>query len=402
MTAGLASSALKHMSRPAAPCSENLFDKEATYFTDSQLLDRLVAEKLREATETIVKEGWSFVEIQPELDYQNLATFGRLTPQKVKLSAKDEKRLARLSKRYDTLVSQIDDHAPQQEIDKLNEMSAEIDELARRTERWSKKSLNIGGAIVSLTADGTLQVTRGLARRENRAPHQVQSTKSDEKGIGKTDAAHSDVLLRELSAHRTIALREAVAGQPEQALNANVHSLALAVLFADHHSCVDIRPVVLDVTALGDGIGEAPAAKAFAARHERWSREVPSADLLWSWLLGQSVEVKLEFLAYLTSCTINAVQLKQGYSTERLASADLLARAVKLDMAAWWRPTAANYFGRTSKPQILTALAEACPGSGAQGLVNLKKEALAVRAEQLVSDTRWLPAPLRTLELAKA
>lgn len=78
----------------------------------------------------------------------------------------------------------------------------------------------------------------------------------------------------------------------------------------------------------------------------------------------------------------------------RLKRADELANAVALDMTGWFTPTAENYFSRVSRAQILSAVDEA-KGSHAPALEKLKKAELAERAENLLSGTGWLPAPIR-------
>jgi ParB family chromosome partitioning protein len=63
-------------------------------------------------------------------------------------------------------------------------------------------------------------------------------------------------------------------------------------------------------------------------------------------------------------------------------------------MGNWFVPTAENYFSRVNRAQILAAIDEA-NGSHAPALEKLKKSELAVRAEQLLAGTSWLPEPLR-------
>jgi hypothetical protein len=59
-----------------------------------------------------------------------------------------------------------------------------------------------------------------------------------------------------------------------------------------------------------------------------------------------------------------------------------VAAELKLDMAEYWQPTAAGYFGRVSKQQTLDAVAEAA-GPGAKGSLSaLKKADLAKAAEK--------------------
>ena len=58
----------------------------------------------------------------------------------------------------------------------------------------------------------------------------------------------------------------------------------------------------------------------------------------------------MELLAFCAAQTVDAVRLKQDRDeTTRMQSAALLADAVKLDMSAWFTPTAANYFGRIAR-----------------------------------------------------
>lgn len=377
--------------------TRDLFEQDAAYFADSQLLDRLVAEKLQSAAESIQKEGWSFIEVQPELNYEALARFARVTPQQAKLSPKDSKRLNSLSERYDALVSEIDDDASEADIAALDGMSAEIEQLTRKRERWSKKSLNQAGAILSLTSAGTLQVTRGLVRRQAGQSNGREDPKEAPAKALEPAAGYSEALLRDLSAHRTAALRETLAGQPEQALTAVVHALALRTLFgAGQAACVEIRPVSLDLAGLAEELGESAAVRAMAGRHARWTQEMPRPEEIWPWLNRQSLEVKLELLAYLVACAVNAVQQnRHGETIDRLAQADLLAHAGGLDMTQWWRPTAASYFDRVSRDQILQAVSEQLTPQAAANIATLKKKALAAGAEQLLSDTGWLPSPLR-------
>ena len=78
--------------------------------------------------------------------------------------------------------------------------------------------------------------------------------------------------------------------------------------------------------------------------------------------------------------------------------ADQLACAVSLDMAAaaGWKPTPENYLNRVPKARILEAVTEAKGDAAAELIDHLKKGDMAEQAERLLSDTGWLPEPLRT------
>ena len=116
-------------------------------------------------------------------------------------------------------------------------------------------------------------------------------------------------------------------------------------------------------------------------------------------------------LAHCVSFGLNALYEKAdryggpGISVQgvqrRLAQADRLAQAVRLDMVeAGWRPTVENYLGRVTKPRILEAVREAKGENSAQLIGHLKKAEMAKEAERLLEGTVWLPEPLRTPECA--
>jgi ParB family chromosome partitioning protein len=76
----------------------DLFDTEDEgYFTDSQLLDRLVVEKLGTIAEGVRAERWQWVEVHADPDLFHLGRFGRARTCELQLSKSEEKRLSELS-----------------------------------------------------------------------------------------------------------------------------------------------------------------------------------------------------------------------------------------------------------------------------------------------------------------
>ena len=64
-------------------------------------------------------------------------------------------------------------------------------------------------------------------------------------------------------------------------------------------------------------------------------------------------------------------------------------------MTAYWRPTAASYFGRVSKERIAQAVREAVSAQAADNMDNMKKQAMADAAMTALAGKGWLPAILR-------
>jgi ParB family chromosome partitioning protein len=68
---------------------------------------------------------------------------------------------------------------------------------------------------------------------------------------------------------------------------------------------------------------------------------------------------------------------------------------LEFNVTNWWQASAANYFGRIKKEQILEAIQDATGVPVDEKLKSLKKKDLAAEAEKYISSTRWLPEPLR-------
>jgi ParB family chromosome partitioning protein len=368
------------------------------YFTDSQLLDRLVAEKLQAEAETVKTDGWGWVEIMQETDFNHLSRFGRIKMTEVTLADEEEARLNVLCERYDELVAAIEDEEDDGASTELDRVSVELDSLRARKEVWPEEEKSHAGVVISLGYDGNLQADRGLVKPEEREPAGESTRRSETQAATneKTSNGYSESLLVDLSAHRTAALREVLAGQPEWALVVLLHALVVRIFFHGHgEGCAEITPTLVDLGKFSQTVGQSKAAEALLARHNRWLERLPERAELWVWLEQMEPSLRLELLAYCTAVTVDAVHRREA-GRERFAHADVLARAISLDMADWWRPTAVGFFDRVTKDQITKAVSEGASPEAAQRLEDLKKSQMSESAETLLGESRWIPEPLRT------
>jgi ParB family chromosome partitioning protein len=211
----------------------------------------------------------------------------------------------------------------------------------------------------------------------------------------------SDRLVMELTAHRTLALRDAVAGNSDVAFLAVLHALCLASFYGGAgQSCLEIAARSSGFTAQAPGLKDTPSATAIDARHTMWEAQLPEDGAqLWSILTSFDSDRRAALFAHCASLTVNVTKEPGNRRPGACAHGDALADAAGLDMvAAGWRPTADNYLGRVSKLRILDAVREAKGERAAQLIDHLKKGDMAREAERLLEDTGWLPEPLRSLD----
>jgi len=302
---------------------------------------------------------------------------------------------------------------------RLDELDAAMQAYNNRSPKYDPEDMVRAGAFVSVDHSGHLHIERGFIRLEDQIRSQSRNTGlGPEEGEGaagvsdgdrdysgdsaaelETDGPNilSDKLMTELTAYRTLALRNALAANPEAAFLAATHALALRVFYHySDESCLQIAVQGSHHFALSS-LGDSTAAKAIDERHEGWQKRLPQDPrTLWQALFELDREPLSDLFAHCVSMSVNAVHEPNGRSG-RLRHANQLASHLTLDMAeAGWVTTAGNYLGRVTKDLILDAVREAKGEATAELLIDLKKKDMAAEAERLLQGTGWLPEPLRT------
>ncbi len=402
------------------------------WLQDPALLDRLVAEKLEREAEAMRAEGWRWVEVAPDFPYGHTYGLRRLSGKEVALTKKEAKARDALKAELDKLEKEYADteEVPEEVDGRLGEIETALAEYERRPVVYDASEVAGAGAFVSIDASGALRVERGYVRPEDEAPVSPPDEEEEhETGDGRAAGAStngataprgsasrpadpaaesdedeggvrplSDRLMTELTAHRTLALREAVANDPDTAFLAMLHALTLKLFYRfGLDGCLEIEAKSVLFGTQIEGLGDMPYAAAIDARHGTWAAQLPkdTADL-WDVLTGLDSDSRQALFAHCVGLTINATCQPYDRRPKAIAHADRVAEAVQLDMAAaGWRPTVAGYIGRVTKAQILEAVREAKGEQAAQLIADLKKADMAREAERLLEGTGWLPEPLR-------
>mgnify|MGYP001404354835 CR=1 FL=1 len=393
------------------------------FYEDVALLDRLVMEKLEGIAFRIRgDEGWKWWEAH--IDFPHAHGMRRVYPHPVDLPPQDEADYAAAQEEYDRLSSEYEDadELPDDVDQRFGELEAEIEHIDAKRHAYDLDDITRSGLFVVLDHDGGARVERGFVRAEDEKPgaeeasdgvcvnddgeiiedgedgDDVADLETEDEDTEEDGKPLSDLLIRDLTAHRTLGLRIALGEQPGMALIAVTHALATQTFYhaGDAH-CLDIRPNSAHLASHADGIEDTAAAKALADRHAGWAADMPRdvADL-WDFIAGLDHASVMALFAHCASQTVNAVKLPLERQPRAHATADKLATELALDMAAHWTPTVRTYFGRVTKAHILDAVREAVGDEAADRLASMKKQPMAEAAEQLLVGTGWLPPLMRT------
>jgi ParB family chromosome partitioning protein len=430
------------------PVLRDLFENDdGGWLQDVALLDRLVTEKLKSEAETIAAEGWKWISVAVDFPFGHTGGLRELEGKPVDVTVEEQATIDALNAEHDRLEAEYQDadELPDAVDQRLGEIEAALLAFEDRSVVFDPADIVRAGVFVSIDSEGRLSIDRGYVRPEDEAPvadpeigqgadtsstggHEVTAsvpgtvisvagspTEAEEDDEDVTKPL-PDRLIIELTAHRTLALRDALAENPAITFQAVLHNFVLTTFyrFASPGSCLEIGLRTPTFPTQAPGLRESVSAKNVEARHDSWKARLPKSENdLWGALTALDGGAQASLFAHCASFAVNALyeptnRYNQGRVSAhgvrtRLDHADVLARAVGLDMVqAGWRPTVDNFLGRVTKPRILEAVREAKGEPSAQLIDHLKKADMAKEAERLLDGAGWLPEPLRLVDLASA
>ncbi|WP_068074330.1 ParB/RepB/Spo0J family partition protein [Novosphingobium lentum] len=415
------------------------------WLQDVGLLDRLVGDKLKAEAETIAAEGWKWIEVAVSFPYDAARGLQEITGTPLDITADEQATIDALNAEMAKLEAEYQDadELPDEVDQRLGEIETALANFEDRPVHYESADIAIAGVFVSIDANGSLTVDRGFVRPEDvpaipvngdgdsgrevdsvsgqpagptvqRAVITIGGQPSEPEDDDEDDAIKPlpERLVIELTAYRTLALRDAVANNPHVAMTALLHKLVSdRFMTRMYNGAMEAGVKHIYFPAQDESLADSPSARAVQERHDAWAADIPKDDdALWDWLAGLDDASRLALLAHCVSYGVNALYerpnphsssgVSQHTLDMRLAQADRLTRATGLDMVeAGWRPTFGNYLNRVTKPRILEAVREAKGEQAAQLIDHLKKGDMAKEAERLLADSGWLPEPLRLADV---
>ena len=388
-------------------------DDDSESWVDVALLETLAAEAMEKRAEALAAEqGLAWV--KPTLDayasHDLVEGLIRLPAEPAQLTDAELARLDELDALYDEHAAILEDEDSAEEA--IAAAEATIEAIERECQDIRAKPPELApelkadaGMILVLSRDGTpvLQpVFYGERDIEVVSDEDVVEVVASVGSDGKRRAAFSKRLVDELAMQRRDVLALHVASDPGLSLDIMVFTLA----DADTHDwrsrpATTLRGGVPAGPIVGFEAKDAPASASLAdlrsGLDESW-RSGEDASSRFKMFRALADECRAAWLGFVVARTLEASLNMAG--ERQITFQDHLGSTIGIDMAQWWRPTAANYFDRVSKQVILDALTDVGGLELSSRFASVKKGDLAMSAERVFAGTYITEVEVRERALA--
>jgi ParB family chromosome partitioning protein len=392
----------------------DLFGNEV-YLENPELLNRLAEEKLDAIRKQLQAEGWGWIEINPERDWQTINRYTRIQPRLIDAPAELLARREEIKAEIETAAMALDDAGDDSETAAFEQRHADAEERLEQIEEqlsvhvgFDARQKALAGCYVSIGNDGTHVLDQGLVKPEHRkllATLLGADDFANEPTRTKAKGAMPESLRRDLAAYRSQVAQVEIAKHPAIALDLFAFQLASRLLdegyaldgpqFQFKRCKPDARQQATEAARALEAIAKSLPAewlkpKSQAARFEAF-RSLPQ-------------EARLELLAYCLALTLEP-KLAPAERDE-VTAYDAALALTEGNVAGHWRPGKESYFRRITRDQLLAIGREVLGNTWAQASSNQKKSLLVDQLDRAFADAgnpdrpaeqaerlkNWLPA----------
>ena len=392
-------------------------DDSSTRWLDIAILERLANEKMDAAASALAAET-GFAWVRPTLDryvdWQQTDGLQRVELETPALTDTEQEQVAVLEAEAASKVALLEDEESSEE--ERTRAEADLEKLEQAIEAITDKPPVLGedlrptvGAFLVLGADGQPRLHQTLYAERVDQPDGDIAEAGEEPEPGPRALGLSQRLTDELAIQRRDILAVHVAADPDFALDL---AIFLMVDRKPGHGVERYASSLSARTPQDPVVGfKTPGAAATLARAEA----VEALDR--SWTAMDTVEARFDafralgpdqraaWLGQAVAASLEATIAGTGSSACRFH--DHLGNLLGIDVAAWWRPTAANFFDKVTKPVMFETLTEIDGPALAARYGNAKKADLAAACERICAGDfigevgtkaaarTWLPAAMR-------
>jgi ParB family chromosome partitioning protein len=370
----------------------DLFGEEV-YLEKPALLHRLAEEKLDGIRRELEAEGWGWVEINPERDWEMVHRCGRIQPRLIGAPEELLARKSQLDAELKELQRAPDDSESDALLDQQEALRSRLDEVEEQLAAFigfDPQHLRLAGCFVSIGQDGTPFIDKGLVKPEHRKQLARLLRADGDEGVADKATpknALPETLRHDLAAYRLQVARVEIARHPAIALDLLTFRAASHLL--GHQPVLDGPDVQFGRKHAGSDRGKeatiaAQALQALAQSLPSGWHKPQSEAARFEAFRSLPQEVRLQLLAYCVALTLQP-KLAPADCDEATAYDAALA-LTEASVAAYWRPGRDSYLGRLTRDQLLALGRDTLGESWAQARARDKKAELADQLDRAFAD----------------
>jgi ParB family chromosome partitioning protein len=391
----------------------DLFSDDATeMWIDGDLLDGLADEKLTAAAQAIrEREGFAEIRAVPASHVPYTETYGlrqvrgELPPLTAEQEARCEQIQAELGAIEERAADEDGEGYTEDDEARTEALETEYEAIQSRTPILTDEQKTSALAYVVIGRDGQPRIHEQLyvAPASDRHEDDQDGDDGEDEAVDAVVTAKPAISQRlsdELAMMKTELLAVHVASDPRFALDLGTFYMVDAAtrLYGAGDLATELRANAPSPRVHGFESGTLAVeewAKLDAALDRGWIDHEHVGDR-YDAFCALADEARAAWLGWAVARTIHAVPAGKTGS----AFLDHLGRKLGIDVAAWWRPSAKNYFDRITRPAILT-LFEMVGGAELRQRYNAsKKHDLAASAEKLFAGQIIVEADVKERALA--
>jgi len=398
-----------------------LFDDDhSESWVDVALLESLAVAKMEEQAKAFAAEqglAWVKPTLDPYASHDLVEGLVRLPAEPAPLTKAEVARLDELDASYDEHAAILEDEDSAEEA--MAAAEAAIEAIERECQNIRARPPVIApelkveaGMVLVLSRDGTPVLQPVFYGQREAEPAEADSGIEVVPGVEGSDKRRTTLskrLVDELAMQRRDVLALHVASDPGLAFDLMVFTLA----DGDTHDwrarpATTLRAPVPSGPIIGFEAKDAPVSSALgelrSGLDESW-RAGDDATSRFDLFRALPDDSRAAWLGYVVARSLEASLNMAG--ERQVPFHDHLGSLIGIDMAQWWRPTAANYFDRVPKQVILDALTDVGGIELSSRFASVKKGDLAMSAERVFAGTyitevevrenalAWVPAVMR-------
>jgi ParB family transcriptional regulator, chromosome partitioning protein len=382
---------------------------EDGFLDDAALVRRLAIEKL-EAKAAELRSSWAWTRAVLDPEYGFMAPYARLRPQPAEVPADLAAEIERIEQRLGELEDIGGDDWTDElaaEAAQLEERRGEIDETIDGLAVYSDKDRGRTGCIVTIGDDGDFCFHHGLVERgalrggtaaepsEGEDDGDEASTsrefEDEEEAAGpsltseqklRKECGFSQVLVDDLKAHRLQVTRAHLAADFDVAFDLALYALCIDLFddFRYHPRPLDLRATEAVPRSSLNDLSGTPADRLIEthgiALDLDWLKLPPAQG--FAALAALPMDARQRLFAW---CVASCLKPQLAIEDKADPVIECAGRRLGIPFADYWRPTAANYWGRAKKAHGLAIGREILGDRWARDHADDKKPVLAAALE---------------------